>query len=146
MNTQKQMSPRIIRWINREQARSALSMAWFGGKNANRPSSTALDLTANDDGSGYVELAMPLDWIRPNELGERYDGTVDRDRVIRYTQLAITTPVYLLYGKRLQRLGRKHANVMDGGHRVSAARLTRLTMIPAIMQRSAFKCLVASRS
>jgi len=136
---------KIVRVISREMARSELHAAWFGGKNADMPISNAIDLTSNDDGSGYVELLMPLDWIRPNELGERYDGTVDADRMRRYAQLEIDTPVYLSYGPKLQRLGRPHANVMDGGHRVSAARLKNLRVIPAIMRRSSFECLVHAR-
>lgn len=128
---------RIVRHLTREQANQALGDAWWGGKNKDTPRRDH-DYTGNDDGSGWVEARMPLDKVRPNEAGGLYDGTADPKRVADYAQRKIDTPVHLLFGERAARLGGKHAAVMDGGHRVSAARKRGDAEIPAIMQRSHF--------
>lgn len=133
------------RTIDHGTAIRELASAWWGGKNATQPFNPEIKFLTNDDGSGYVIAVIPLDWVRPNEAGDRYDGTVDRDRALRYARQSINTPVYLLFGARMERLGRAHANVMDGGHRVSAARLRGDPAIKAIMQRSHLERLIRVR-
>lgn len=134
---------RIIRHMTREQAHQALGDAWWGGKNKNSKRIDH-DYTGNDDGSGWVEAHVPLDKVRPNEAGGLYDGTADPKRVAEYVGQKIETPVHLLFGERAARLGGKHAAVMDGGHRVSAARKRGDESIRAIMQRSHYDRLMAS--
>lgn len=135
----------VLRWMTHEDARELLNHAWWSGKNANQRSQPKLHFISNEDCSGCVEVMVPLNWINENEAGDRYDGTVDRDRMIRYAKLDINTPVYLLFGARTERLGRTHANVMDGGHRVSAARCRGDTAIKAIMQKSHLERLMRAR-
>lgn len=134
-----------VRIIDRHTAVRELASAWWGGKNANQPFNPEIKFLTNDDGSGYVIAAIQLDWVRPNEAGDRYDGTVDRDRALRYARQSINMPVHLLFGARMERFGRTHANVMDGGHRVSAARLRGDATIKAIMQRSHLERLIRAR-
>lgn len=123
------------RELTREQAEKALDDAWWGGKNKNERRSN-LGHTSNDDGSGWVDAHVPLSKVRPNESGDLYDGTANESRVREYAGKRIDTPIRLVYGERMERNGAKHANVHDGGHRVSAARLRGDTHIRAIMQRS----------
>lgn len=115
--------------------------AWYGGKNKTQPP-IDLHLTGNDDGSGYVIADVPLTLVRPNEAGDRYDGTADLERVRYYATQCIETPVHLLFSPRGVRRGMTHANVMDGGHRVSARRLQGHESIPALMQKSDFDLLL----
>lgn len=128
---------RVIRTLTTKEADTVLGDAWWGGKNKNTKR-TDHAYTGNDDGSGWVEARMPLDKIRPNEAGKLYDGTADPKRVAEYVGKKIDTPVHLLYGERSARRGAQHAAVMDGGHRVSAARARGDQDIRAIMQRSQF--------
>jgi hypothetical protein len=136
--------PVLVRRMSREEARDALRAAWDSGKNADRPK-TNHDPVVNDDGSGYVLVKMPLEWIRPNEAGERYDGTVNLERARQYREHSIDAPIHLLFGERLLQKGMSHANVMDGGHRVSASRMDRRDSIAAIMQESQLRSLIACR-
>lgn len=142
--TSEQVSEAVlVRCLDASEAAVVLMCAWYGGKNA------ALDrrdlgFTSNDDGSGYALAEIPLRWIRPNEEGVRYDGTCDFERVQRYALLDITTPVHLSFGKRSSLRG-PFAAVNDGGHRVSAWRLTNRVFAPAVMRMSQYKCLVAHR-
>jgi hypothetical protein len=121
--------------LSKDEANRELGDAWWGGKNKGQKR-VDHDYTGNDDGSGYIETDFPLDKIKPNEAGDRYDGTADADRVKEYANKRIDAPVHLLHGDRAARLGIKHAAVMDGGHRVSAARLRGDSHIRAIMQQS----------
>lgn len=129
--------------ISRAVAHQVLGDAWWGGKN-HGTKRVDHDYTGNDDGSGYVLASFPLDKVKPNEAGDRYDGTADPDRVHAYVGQTIEAPVHLLYGARAARLGLVHAAVMDGGHRVSAARLRGDTHIQAIMQMSHYDRLVGA--
>jgi hypothetical protein len=133
---------RIIRHMTRHEADAALGDAWWGGKNKG---AKRVDhgYTSNDDGSGWVEAHVPLDKVRPNEAGELYDGTADPARVAEYASKKIDTPVHLLFSERAARKGSKHAAVMDGGHRVSAARKRGDASIRAVMQRSHFDRLMS---
>ena len=133
---------RIIRHLTTHEAGAALGDAWWGGKNKDSKRIDH-DYTGNDDGSGWVEAHVPLSKVRSNEAGDMYDGTADPKRVAEYAGKKIDTPVHLLYGERAERKGVKHAYVMDGGHRVSAARKRGDASIRAIMQRSHFDRLMA---
>lgn len=134
---------RIVRHLTTKEAQQALGDAWWGGKNKGSKR-VDHDYTGNDDGSGWVDAHVPLSKVRPNEAGELYDGTADPKRVAEYASKKIDTPVHLLYGARAAKLGTKHAAVMDGGHRVSAARKRGDEDIRAIMQRSHFDRLMGS--
>jgi hypothetical protein len=136
----------ILRRLSVDQAAQALSSAWNGGKNLeqNTPISAHVNL-AKADSDGYVEVRLPLSWVRPNEDGDLYDGTVNRDRARRYARLDITTPVHLLFGERGARRGLMCANVSDGGHRVSAARMRGDTHLLALMPASDLTRLIRAR-
>ncbi len=71
---------------------------------------------------------VPLDAIRANEEGARYDGTVDMRRAAEYAERGGEMPPVLLVEGRSGDL-----NVNDGGHRVTAARLRGDETIPAIV-------------
>lgn len=132
----------LVRDLTKERAFELLGDAWWSGKNLGLPRKDH-DYTGNHDGTGYVEVRVPLEAIRPNECGDRYDGTVNPERLAVYVNAEINTPVHLLFGERMTRRGAQCANVMDGGHRVSAARLRRDADILAVMQRSDFERLQA---
>lgn len=74
---------------------------------------------------------VPLSAVRANEEGALYDGTVNAARAIEYSQRPPdnTPPVILTLGRRTNGL----FNVIDGGHRVSAARMRGDEDIPAIV-------------
>jgi hypothetical protein len=131
----------VVSDLTKEQASQLLGDAWWHGKNLGLPRKDH-DYTGNDDGTGYVEVLVPLEMIRPNEAGDRYDGTVNADRLAVYVNTAIETPIHLLFGERMEKRGAQHANVMDGGHRVSAARLRQDRHILAVMQRSDYERLL----
>lgn len=131
----------IIRLLSTLEADIVLGNAWWGGKNRG---SKRIDhgYTSNDDGSGWIEAYVPLFKVKPNEAGDLYDGTSNPDRVAAYTSQRIETPVHLLYSERALRKGIRHAAVMDGGHRVSAARKRGDATIRAVMQLSHFERLM----
>lgn len=131
-----------IRQLTREEANRILGDAWWGGKHKGEPRRDR-DYTSNDDGSGWILADVPLHRVRPNEEGDLYDGTANAERVREYVRRPISAPVHLSYGPRMVRRGAAHANVLDGGHRVSAARLRGDERILAIMQRSHFESLMA---
>ena len=129
--------------LSKDDANRALGDAWWGGKNKGQKR-VDHDYTGNDDGSGYIETDFPLDKIMQNEAGDRYDGTADAARVKEYAGKRIDAPVHLLHGERAARIGMRHAGVMDGGHRVSAARLRGDSHIRAIMQQSHYDRLMGT--
>lgn len=126
---------RIIEALAPDQAKRALVEAWWGGKNASQPR-TPLNPTGNDDGSGWVLAEVELHLVRPNEEPGRYDATVDPVRANAYASTNIEVPVHLLFGERAVRHGARCAAVMDGGHRVTAARIRGVPFIRAVMQRA----------
>ncbi|MEM8515206.1 hypothetical protein RCH14_004566 [Massilia sp. MP_M2] len=128
----------LVSDLTKEQASQLLGDAWWGGKNLGLPRKDH-DYTGNDDGTGYVKVSVPLEMIRPNEAGDRYDGTVNAERLVVYVNTEIETPIHLVFGERMEKRGAQHANVMDGGHRVSAARLRQDSHIRAVMQRSDYE-------
>lgn len=133
----------ILRELDASTASKILGDTWWSGKNSHLQRRDR-DYTDNHDGSGYVEVSFPLALIRPNEEGDRYDGTVVRARMEAYAKCRIDAPVHLLYGIRASKHGYLHAFLMDGGHRLSAARLRGDSHINAIMQRSDLDRLVLS--
>lgn len=136
----------VLRHLSLEQAAQTLLVAWNGGKNLeqNTPIAAHVNL-AKPDPDGYVEVRIPLSWVRPNESGCLYDGTVNEGRAKRYAQSAITAPVHLLFGERMANRGLICANVSDGGHRVSAARMRGDTHLLAIMPASDLTRLIHAR-
>lgn len=74
---------------------------------------------------------VPLSVVRANEEGALYDGTVNAARALEYAKRppGNVPPVILVTGRRTNGI----FNVLDGGHRVSAARLRGDTDIPAIV-------------
>jgi hypothetical protein len=136
--------PRVQRVMATAEANDILRDAWMGGKNRDNP--YARWFPPGRDGDAWVLVDMPLNWIRPNEAGDRYDGTVNPERACAYAKApSIETPVYLLFGARLVRFGRTEAAVMDGGHRTSAARMRGDPSLPAIMRQQDFDLLVEVR-
>lgn len=128
-----------IRFLDHSEGCEVLNSAWFGGKNSDQVRRSLFEPVP--DGPGYVLARVPLFLIRPNESGDLYDGTANRARVLAYAKESIDTPVYLLFGARSVRNGALHANVMDGGHRVSAARLRGDASIFAILKQDHFELL-----
>lgn len=127
------------------EAHAVLASAWLGGKNRNDP--LARFYPPHDTAAAWVVIDIPLDWIRANEAGDRYDGTVNPERASAYAQVPhIDAPVWLLFGPRLLRQGHLTATVMDGGHRTSAARQRGDTTLPAIMRATHFEMLVSARA
>ena len=82
---------------------------------------------------------IPLSEIRANEDGVRYDGTVDEARMQDYAARDSEAPPVILV--RSAKTG--SLNVLDGGHRVSAARLRGDKTIRAIISERADRSAVA---
>jgi hypothetical protein len=124
--------------LTHEEARERMTKAWYGpfGKHAGETVPPGFDPAGNEPGE-WAWVAIPLDWIAPNERGERYDGTVDIDRAMRYAEAKIEAEVTLGY-----RGNGAWARVIDGGHRVSAARIRGDKTIPAIMKMRSLKALL----
>lgn len=131
--------------LTSEQAQALLDSAWWAGKNHMLPRSS-INHVSNDDGSGWRIFRIPLDWIRANEAGDRYDATVDLNRAKDYQASPIKAPVHLVFGRRLLQSGGTCANVHDGGHRVTAARLNGDTAIWAVIQESQLALLKQTRA
>lgn len=131
----------------RDQAQAILLAAWNDGKHRDwgTPLPESTPLAHDDPTAHYVEAMVPLSWVRPNEVVDRYDGTVDMDRARRYADSTIVAPVHLLFGPRMQKRGATHANVSDGGHRVTAARMRGDTHILALMPLSHMQALLRAR-
>lgn len=130
-----------------EQAQARLLSVWNSGKHRDWGTllSVSVRLAVEDATGHYVEAMVPLDWVRPNELADRYDGTVDMDRAMRYAESEISAPVHLLFGPRTQKRGGAQAYVSDGGHRVTAARMRGDTHILALMPLSHMQALLQAR-
>jgi hypothetical protein len=64
---------------------------------------------------------VPLELIRENEAGDRYDGTVNLDRAMGYKARPGAEAPPILGGASARSCWR--INVLDGGHRTTAARL-----------------------
>lgn len=83
------------------------------------------------EGSEYRIGDVPLDMFRANEHGASYDGTVDADRARQYAlrNSDDTPPIIGVAGDRSGGI----INVLDGGHRITAARLRGDDTIKAIV-------------
>jgi hypothetical protein len=78
--------------------------------------------------------SVPLSEITPNQEGEKYDGTVNLERAIKYSKIpSDKMPPIILVEKKRNDDGL--LNVLDGGHRVSAARMRGDESILAIVRK-----------
>jgi hypothetical protein len=115
----------------------------YGGKNKGQAATSPYPNQQED----FVLVDLPLWMVRANEDGDAYDGTSDMNRVRVYAKTQIMAPIYVGYNARTSRIqkeeGIKGGYVVDGGHRVSAARLRGDTHIRALMRQSDFDRLVA---
>jgi hypothetical protein len=75
---------------------------------------------------------IPLELFRENEEGDRYDGTVNLDRALGYKARPGAGAPPILGGASPRTHWR--INVLDGGHRITAARLRGDETIYAIIQ------------
>lgn len=72
------------------------------------------------DTRGVYRLGLiPLGLFKPNEIGQQYDTTVDIDRAQGYALRDPATAPPIIAGSRKSSL----LSVIDGGHRISAARI-----------------------
>lgn len=77
---------------------------------------------------------VPLSEITPNQEGEKYDGTVNLERAKKYSKIpSDKMPPIILVEKKRNDDGL--LNVLDGGHRVSAARMRGDDSILAIVRK-----------
>jgi hypothetical protein len=138
-------TPQLHTVMGTVEAHDILRDAWMSGKNRDDPYARWVPPGRDDD--SWVLVDLPLDWIRPNEAGDLYDGTVSNERARRYAQAGtIDTPIYLLFGPRAVKSGRTEAAVMDGGHRTSAARMRGDTLLRSIMRAQDFMLLTKVRA
>ncbi len=130
--------------ISATEAHSQLRAAFANGKHGGNG---ARWVPPVDDARDWVLVNLPLDWVAPNAAGELYDGTVDMHRARAYADSSgLFEPVHLLYGSRLQRRNVFTAAVMDGGHRVSAARMRGETRILALLEQRDMERLLEMRA
>jgi len=87
------------------------------------------------DENDSLELRnVPLSEITPNQEGEKYDGTVNLERAKKYRKIpSDKMPPIILVEKKRNDDGL--LNVLDGGHRVSAARMRGDDSILAIVRK-----------
>ena len=85
---------------------------------------------ARDPRRQYRIGAVPLSLFRENEAGVRYDGTVDLERAQDYASREPNDipPVLAVLSPRSSQL-----NIIDGGHRISAARMRGDAAITAVV-------------
>lgn len=90
--------------------------------------------TSGTNARRYLELDVPLSMVAPNEAGDRYDATVGADRARSYgaRSAAGAPPVLLAISP-----GTGLLNVIDGGHRVTAARLRGDQVLRALVSTTA---------
>jgi hypothetical protein len=130
-------APRVLRTVPAEEANQMLHDVFYGGKNKGQTPTPF-----HRENEEFVLVDLPLTWIQPNEEGDLYDATTDPERMRRYAQQRITTPVFISYSRFGARTGLL-GYVADGGHRVSAARLRGDRTIRALLRQSDFARLVA---
>lgn len=96
------------------------ALALVAGKTS-KPSGVDPSRWFRDDPSGtvYAFGKLPLTAFSANEEVDRYDGTVDIARATLYASMASEAPPVLAV---LSRDG-TCLRIMDGGHRISAARI-----------------------
>ncbi|KVV07355.1 hypothetical protein [Burkholderia ubonensis] len=133
----------MMKVISATEAHAKLRAALAHGE---RRHSTARWSPPADDGRDWVLVDLPLDWVAPNAHGVLSDNTVDsmRARTCAGSNAAFK-PIHLHYGSRLHRCGIFTAAVMDGGRRVSAARIRGDSRIAALMPKSEMELLLAAR-
>lgn len=129
--------------LSRSEAMSYLGDAWWGGKHLaeRRVDHDYLPVDCEE----AVLARIPLVWVRPNEAGTRYDGTVLLERAVAYASAPILAPIHLLFSVRAVKHGANHAAVSDGGHRVTAARMRGEVDVAAILTRQDYERLVSHR-
>ncbi len=86
-----------------------------------------------DDGNNVllVHGEFPLASFVENSEGDRYDGTVGIERAANYAQRASTPPPVVA---ALPRGDGCLLRIIDGGHRLTAARLKKSCTLPAIVR------------
>ncbi|HEP6431526.1 TPA: hypothetical protein VDB83_005858 [Burkholderia cenocepacia] len=130
--------------ISASEAHLLLRAAFANGKHGGH---CARWVPPADNGRDWVLINLPLDWVAPNAAAERYDSTVDVHRARTYAaSVGQFAPIHLLYGARLQRRNVLTAAVMDGGHRVSAARMRGDTRILALLEQRHMEQLLEARA
>jgi hypothetical protein len=81
----------------------------------------ARQLGVGDNGRSVLRIGvLPLSMFKDNEEGDLYDGTVNRARAEEYRDRPSedVPPVIAVLSPRSGKL-----NILDGGHRISAARM-----------------------
>jgi hypothetical protein len=129
--------------ISAAQASALLRASFLAGKNAGHPQRW---VPMRGDDADWIHMRMSLDWIDPNEDGDRYDSTVDRARAQSYAEEPGDFPaVHISYGPRRASRGATTAAVQDGGHRVTAARLRGDKNIFVLLPKAEAEQLLAAR-
>jgi hypothetical protein len=119
----------IGRGLSRDEA-----MALVAGK-TEKPGGVNPAAWISDTDKKMTYGRIRLDEVKANEAGALYDGTVDAKRAADYASRPASNdapPVLLMIGKRTNGM----MNVLDGGHRVTAARMRGDEYIPAIVMDS----------
>jgi len=111
-----------------------MALVLVAGKTA-KPAGVDPALWFKLDGSdrSYALGLLPLAAFVPNEADQRYDQTVEESRARAYAALSSEPPpIIACFGRRDVAL-----RVIDGGHRITAARLRGDVCIPAIVRLNA---------
>lgn len=85
-------------------------------------------LSGAASGETYLLGKVPVEQLPPNSFGSLFDVTVDETLALRYRRMSTEAPPVLVVQGRDGFLG-----LLDGGHRVTAARMRGDTSIPAIV-------------
>jgi len=136
--------PTLLATLSQEQASKTLHEAWWGGKHAAEPRQA---WPTAGRAEPYAHVLLPLSLLAPNADGMLFDGTVNADRCVSYADRRIDTPISVSFSDRRARkaLGvAPEVSLLDGGHRVSAARLRGEAVIPALIPVSHLASLEAA--
>ena len=117
------------RWIGVDEA-----LALVGGKTG-KPGGVdpAHWFKGDSREAGYALALLPLRAFAPNEAGDRYDGTVELARARAYAALDSQAPPVIAAPSR----DGSCLRILDGGHRISAARMRGDPGLLAIIRLSA---------
>ncbi|MDW5418723.1 LPD23 domain-containing protein [Iodobacter sp. CM08] len=128
--------------ISGQKAYALLEDALYGGKDQ------GLKRSGKDrphENGHFIMVNIPLDWLSPNTHGDLFDEFIDRDLSTRYVEEFIDTPLHIEFGIGQAAKGSTYASVLDGKHRLTAARVRGDLTIPCLISSSEYLRLVQAR-
>lgn len=97
-----------------------------------KPGGISPELWLSDDppGMSYLYGSFPTECFPGNALGDRYDSTVNLTLARRYAALDTEPPPVIA----IRSADGRWLHILDGGHRLTAARLRGAAFLPVIVR------------